>query len=272
MVEVSADKLAVRCSTRSNFGKPPERLSYHVCLPPTSYDTLLDDAQFDVDLPELDPDMHADPEHRWDIANMTVKEGLASWKGKAVKAAMDEEIRSLISNGTWELVERLRGVNVMKNLWVLMTKYHIDDTVAREKARLVVKGFTQVYGADYDETYTPFRSYIALRIFLSIVAVLDLHLIQLDMKNTFFAEQARLRALHGPAGLLQRWHWPCMQAAKELVRAEAESSAVLGARCCANGRRLEQEPGGRGSIFQSWRRRIGVLGARLRRRPARCQQ
>ncbi|CAI7889849.1 unnamed protein product [Closterium sp. NIES-54] len=111
MVEVSADKLAVRCSTRSNFGKPPERLSYHVCLPPTSYDTLLDDAQFDVDLPELDPDMHADPEHRWDIANMTVKEGLASWKGKAVKAAMDEEIRSLISNGTWELVERLRGVN-----------------------------------------------------------------------------------------------------------------------------------------------------------------
>ncbi|CAI7804918.1 unnamed protein product [Closterium sp. NIES-54] len=33
-----------------------------------------------------------------------------------------------------------------------MTKYHVDDTVAREKARLVVKGFTQVYGADYDET------------------------------------------------------------------------------------------------------------------------
>ncbi|CAI7874029.1 unnamed protein product [Closterium sp. NIES-54] len=43
----------------------------------------------------------------------------------------------------------------MKNRWVLMTKYHVDDTVAREKARLVVKGFTQVYGADYDETYAP---------------------------------------------------------------------------------------------------------------------
>ncbi|CAI5954141.1 unnamed protein product [Closterium sp. NIES-64] len=43
----------------------------------------------------------------------------------------------------------------MKNRWVLMTKYHIDDTVEREKARLVVKGFTQVYGADYDETFAP---------------------------------------------------------------------------------------------------------------------
>ncbi|CAI7787898.1 unnamed protein product [Closterium sp. NIES-53] len=119
--------------------------------------------------------MHANPEHPWDIANMTVKKALASWKGKAVKTAMDEEIRSLISNGTWELVERPCGVNVMKNRWVLMTKYHFDNTVARKKAHLVVKG-TQVYGGDYDETYTSFGSYVTLRIFLSIVAVLDLHL------------------------------------------------------------------------------------------------
>ncbi|CAI5514480.1 unnamed protein product [Closterium sp. Naga37s-1] len=116
---------------------------------------------------------------------MTVKEALASWKGEAVEAAMDEEIRSLISNGTRKLVERPRGVNIMKNWWVLMTKYRIDDTVVREKARLVVKGFTHVYGADYDETYSPVGSYVMLRIFLSIVAVLDLNLVQLDLKNTF---------------------------------------------------------------------------------------
>ncbi|CAI7800791.1 unnamed protein product [Closterium sp. NIES-53] len=62
----------------------------------------------------------------------------------------------------------------MKNRWVLTAKYRIDDTVEREKARLVVKGFTQVYGADYDETYSPVSSYVMLRIFFSIVAVLDL--------------------------------------------------------------------------------------------------
>ncbi|CAI7787944.1 unnamed protein product [Closterium sp. NIES-54] len=43
----------------------------------------------------------------------------------------------------------------MKNRWVLTTKYHIDDTVEREKVRLVVKGFTQVCDAGYDETYSP---------------------------------------------------------------------------------------------------------------------
>ncbi|CAI7805783.1 unnamed protein product, partial [Closterium sp. NIES-53] len=66
-----------------------------------------------------------------------------------------------------------------------MTKYHIDETVAREKARLVVKGFTQVYDADYDETYAPVGSYVTLRIFLNIVAVLNQHLMQLYMKNAF---------------------------------------------------------------------------------------
>ncbi|CAI7927996.1 unnamed protein product [Closterium sp. NIES-54] len=64
------------------------------CLqPPTSYSTLLDDAQADVELPDLDPDVHADLEHRWDVAMMTVKEVLASWKGKA----------GLVAMGTWAL-------------------------------------------------------------------------------------------------------------------------------------------------------------------------
>ncbi|CAI7916267.1 unnamed protein product [Closterium sp. NIES-53] len=167
--------------------KPPE--FYVPAAFTTAYDEVDDDLQYDEadkdeDFSELDPDMHADPEHRWDISTMTVKEALASCKGKAVKAAM-EEIRNLVGMGTWELVERPPGVNIMKNRWVLTTKYHIDDTVEREKARLVVKGFTQVYGADYDETYELVSSYITLRIFLNIAAVFDLKLMQLDMKNAF---------------------------------------------------------------------------------------
>ncbi|CAI7812753.1 unnamed protein product [Closterium sp. NIES-53] len=171
-----------------------EFLTYHVYLPPAAFTTLYDnedddlaydDAEDVIELPELDPDMHADPEHCRDIAMMTAKEALESWKGKAVKAAMDEGIRSLICMGTWELVERSRRVNILKNQWLLMTKYHINDTVAREKARLVVKGFTQVYGADYDERYAPMSSYVMLRIFLNIVAVLNLNLMQLNMKNAF---------------------------------------------------------------------------------------
>ncbi|CAI7809772.1 unnamed protein product [Closterium sp. NIES-53] len=192
VVEVPITKPELRRTGRAR--RTPERLSFHACPPPAAFtavydevgdDLLYDDAEEDDELPELDPDMHANPEHCWDIATMTVKEALTSWKGEAVKAAMEEEIRSLIGMGTWELVKRPRGVNIMKNQWVLTTKYRLDDTVEREKARLVVKGFTQVCGADYDETYSPVSSYVTLRIFLSIVAVFDLNLMQLDMKNAF---------------------------------------------------------------------------------------
>ncbi|CAI7883086.1 unnamed protein product [Closterium sp. NIES-53] len=150
-------------------------------------DLLYDGDEEDEELPKLDPNVHANPEHRWNIATMTVKEALASWTGEAVKEALaslkGEAVKAAM--GTWELVECPRGVNIMKNQWVMMTKYRIDDTVEREKARLVVKGFTQVYGADYDKTYSPVSGYVTLRIFLSIVAVFNLNLMQLDMKNAF---------------------------------------------------------------------------------------
>ncbi|CAI5484510.1 unnamed protein product [Closterium sp. Yama58-4] len=121
--EELVDQEVVDQSTdRDVAGVPPEpRMSGRLRRPPdffvpaaftTVYDVeddddlLYDDADEDEEFPELDPDMLADPEHRWDISTMSVKEALASWKGPAVKAAMEEEIRSLIAMGTWELVER----------------------------------------------------------------------------------------------------------------------------------------------------------------------
>ncbi|CAI7876078.1 unnamed protein product [Closterium sp. NIES-53] len=190
--------------------------SYHACLPPAAFTTVYDDAggdllydvaKDDVDLPELNPDTHAVPEHRWDIATMTVKEALASWKVEAVKATMYEEIRSLIGMGTWELVKRPRRMSIMKNQWVLTTKYRIDDTVERKKARLDVKGFMQVYGTDYNETYSVVSSYVTPRIFFSIVVVLDFNLMQLDMKNAFL--QSKLDQVYQPDYFDNGTGWVC---------------------------------------------------------------
>ncbi|CAI7867073.1 unnamed protein product [Closterium sp. NIES-54] len=142
----------------SRIRRPPD--FYVPAAFTTAYDEVNDDLQYydakeDEGFPELKPDMHVDPERCWDISTMTMKEALASWKGKAVKAAMEEEIHSLVSMGTLELVECPPVVNIMKNRSVLTTKYHINDTIEHEKVKLVVKDFTQVYGADYDETYAP---------------------------------------------------------------------------------------------------------------------
>ncbi|CAI7875939.1 unnamed protein product [Closterium sp. NIES-53] len=73
-----------------------------------------------------------------------------------------------------------------------------------------MKGFTQVYGADYDKTYSPVSSYVILRIFLSIVAILDLNLMQLDMKNPFLESKLdRVLYMYQPDYFNDRTSWVC---------------------------------------------------------------
>uniref|UniRef100_A0A2N9GBD9 Integrase catalytic domain-containing protein n=1 Tax=Fagus sylvatica TaxID=28930 RepID=A0A2N9GBD9_FAGSY len=60
-----------------------------------------------------------------------------------------------------------------------------DGTVDRLKARLVAKGFTQTYGLDYTETFSPVAKLNSIRIIISLAANLDWPLHQLDVKNAF---------------------------------------------------------------------------------------
>jgi hypothetical protein len=71
------------------------------------------------------------------------------------RAAMEEESRALMSNGTWGLVPRPQGSNVITDKWVFTHKPHPDGTLDRYKARWVLRGFTQCPGVDYDETFSP---------------------------------------------------------------------------------------------------------------------
>ena len=68
-------------------------------------------------------------------------------------AAMDEEYRSLMENDTWDVVPLPKGRKLVKCKWVYRTKYALDGSVERLKVRLVAKGFSQVEGIDYNETF-----------------------------------------------------------------------------------------------------------------------
>ena len=68
--------------------------------------------------------------------------------------AMTEEMKSLQKNGTYELVKLPKGKKALKNKWVY--KLNKDgDKFVKYKAHLVVKGFGQKQGIDFDEIFSP---------------------------------------------------------------------------------------------------------------------
>ena len=98
--------------------------------------------------------------------------------------AMDDEMRSLEKNDTWVLTELPAGKRALLNKWVFKIKTEPDGK-RRFKARLVVKGYSQRKGIDYDEIFSPVVKLNSIRILLSVVASENLHLEQMDVKTTF---------------------------------------------------------------------------------------
>ena len=57
--------------------------------------------------------------------------------------------------------------------------------IARNKARLVVKGYNQEEGIDYDETYAPVARLKAIRMLLAFASFMDFKLYQMNVKISF---------------------------------------------------------------------------------------
>ena len=97
---------------------------------------------------------------------------------------MEEEMDSLVKNQTWDLVKLPAGKRALQNKWVYRLKEE-DGYKKQYKARLVVKGFAQKKGIDFDEIVSPVVKMTSIRTILSLVVVEDLHLEQLDVKTAF---------------------------------------------------------------------------------------
>ena len=101
------------------------------------------------------------------------------------KAAVMEEMKALVGNGTWEIVRGPLDKKIVGCRWVFTVKHNADGSVKRYKARLVAQGFTQTYGIDYEETFAPVAKLNSIRVILSIAVNLDWPLFQFDIKNAF---------------------------------------------------------------------------------------
>ena len=92
--------------------------------------------------------------------------------------------KHLVRNQTWDLVKLPAEKRVLQNKWVYRLKEE-DGGKKRYKARLVVKGFAQKKGIEFDEIFSPVVKMTSIRTILSLVAVEDFHIEQLDVKTSF---------------------------------------------------------------------------------------
>nr|GFB46157.1 hypothetical protein [Tanacetum cinerariifolium] len=97
--------------------------------------------------------------------------------------AMNAEIQSMYDNKVWKLVDLPPGAKVVKRKWIYKKKTGMDGVVYIYKARLVAKGFTQTYGVDYEETFSPVADIRAIRILIAIAAYYDYEIWQIDVKT-----------------------------------------------------------------------------------------
>ncbi|GJU94481.1 retrotransposon protein, putative, ty1-copia subclass [Tanacetum coccineum] len=85
-------------------------------------------------------------------------------------AAMNVEMQSMKDNDVWELVELPPNAKTVGHKWLYKKKTDMDGVVHTFKSRLVVKGFTQTYEVDYEETFSPVADIRAIRILIPIAA------------------------------------------------------------------------------------------------------
>ena len=101
------------------------------------------------------------------------------------RQAMEEEVKSLRENKVWDVVNRPRDRKVVDGKWVYKVKGNSLGEIERFKARYVAKGFSQIQGIDYDETYASVARYDSLRLLLAITACKNWRPRQLDIKTAF---------------------------------------------------------------------------------------
>eukprot|EP00253_Pinus_taeda_P014397 PITA_14397 len=88
--------------------------------------------------------------------------------------AMNEELDQIQKNDTWELVPRPKDKNVIGTKWVF-----------KNKVRLVCKGYAQVEGIDFEETFAPVARMEAIKMFLPYACSRKIKVYQMDVKSTF---------------------------------------------------------------------------------------
>ncbi|KAI3725478.1 hypothetical protein L1987_65266 [Smallanthus sonchifolius] len=99
--------------------------------------------------------------------------------------AMQEELQQFSKLNLWNLVDLPKNKVPIGTRWVFRNKKDEGGIVVRNKARLVVQGFYQEEGIDFEEVFAPVARLEAIRMFLAYAVYMDFTVHQMDVKSAF---------------------------------------------------------------------------------------
>jgi hypothetical protein len=115
----------------------------------------------------------------------TIEEAYSSPDADFWKEAIRSEMDSIMSNVTWEVVERPYECKPIGSKWVFKKKLRPDGTIERYNVRLVIKWYSQKEGEDFFDTYSLVSRLTTIWVLLSLAASHGLLVHQMDVKTSF---------------------------------------------------------------------------------------
>nr|GEW61935.1 putative ribonuclease H-like domain-containing protein [Tanacetum cinerariifolium] len=121
--------------------------------------------------------------------------------------SMQEELHQFDQLDVWELVDRPLCKNVIKMKWLWKNKRDEENTVIRNKSRLVAKGYAQKEGLDFEESFAPVARLEAVWIFIAYAAHKSFIVYQMDVKTAFLYGLLKEEVyVNQPDGIVDPYH------------------------------------------------------------------
>jgi hypothetical protein len=145
--------------------------------------------------------------------NPTLKEAMNGPDAAGFMKAMEIEIETLITMSAFIVVDKEPWMNVVSSVWAFKRKRYPDGSLRKLKARICARGFEQIEGVDYFETFAPVVQWMTVRLVLIMTILLNLENKQIDYTAAFlqapidhdvYVEMPKLFSVEGKVWKLQR--------------------------------------------------------------------
>ncbi|GKC44299.1 retrovirus-related pol polyprotein from transposon TNT 1-94 [Tanacetum coccineum] len=119
------------------------------------------------------------------VSTMELKNVKEAMTDPAWIESMQEKLLQFKRFDVWVLVPPSDNIKPLTLKWLFKNKHDEENTVIRNKTRLVVRGYRQEEGIDFEESFTPVARMEAIRMFLAYAAHKSFTVFQMDVKTAF---------------------------------------------------------------------------------------